>query len=189
MKQLAFVHIPKTGGTSIINAMKRKHVVVHCDMNEVPTGDWDIAAGHFYPSTFEGFPRVTFIRNPIERAISHYSHLHQRLKNGEDRIIVYPGGTVSFSHRTTLLDFVDYVGCLQNHYLEDWKQFDFIGIVEDFKYSIEWLNKKFKLNIVPRHDNKTKHVHVNDHEMSALYDILEPEIKVYEQIKRRYGSK
>ena len=69
-----FMHIPKTGGTSVIH-----HLEEHSDWPWLHTedrtylGTWPLVAGHFhwsyFPSNSKGF---TIFRDPLQRLISHW---------------------------------------------------------------------------------------------------------------------
>lgn len=92
--KLVFVHIPKTGGTTLDqvlnreaegnsfwldggprNAMERLR-----QMAPAEAGKYDLYAGHLPVGLHEVIPSmceyVTFLRNPVDRMISHYYHVH-----------------------------------------------------------------------------------------------------------------
>ena len=69
-----FMHIPKTGGTSVIH-----HLNQHSDWpwlqteDQTSLGTWPLVAGHlhwsYFPSNSKGF---TIFRDPLQRLISHW---------------------------------------------------------------------------------------------------------------------
>jgi hypothetical protein len=94
-----FLHIPKTAGTSVSSWLLARGGVRFCPDNlwsqllrrdRASLGDYDFFAGHFYTGLADYLDRdlttFTFLRNPVQRSISHYLHimrekehyLHQR---------------------------------------------------------------------------------------------------------------
>lgn len=101
----AFVHIPKTAGSSVRHLLRCAYGAAHCDI-KVPvarrhTQRWvtvrDIRRARFaYPqlagicghrvTCFSGIEQVlpercffTFLRDPVERFLSHFQHFHCRM--------------------------------------------------------------------------------------------------------------
>ncbi len=84
-----FLHIPKTAGTTFHNYVTLKfgpekvcpahlwHQMLQ--MNPVEVAKYGFIWGHFYSYLYKYVPSpmryLTFIRHPIERAISHYGHI------------------------------------------------------------------------------------------------------------------
>ena len=94
-----FLHIPKTAGTSISTWIQAQGGLRFCPDNlwsqllrrdRAALDDFDFFAGHFYTGLADYLNRelntFTFLRNPVQRSISHYLHimraeehyLHQR---------------------------------------------------------------------------------------------------------------
>jgi len=94
-----FLHIPKTAGTSVGSWLQARGGIRFCPHNlwsqllrrdRASLSDYDFFAGHFYTGLAGYLNRdlttFTFLRNPVQRSISHYLHimrekehyLHQR---------------------------------------------------------------------------------------------------------------
>jgi hypothetical protein len=86
---LYFLHIPKTAGTSFISILHQRFPAeVICpaclwsDLLRIPTehrATYRLYRGHFYaylgPFLGRRLRHVTFLRDPIERSLSHYAHV------------------------------------------------------------------------------------------------------------------
>lgn len=85
---LYFQHIPKTAGTSVISWLRTASGLSACpeglwslllqkDISEVQK--YDLYCGHFYGYLDEYLNKrldtVTFLRNPVDRAFSHFRHI------------------------------------------------------------------------------------------------------------------
>lgn len=90
MKPVFFLWIPRTGGTSLHNAIMRLHPIRHIgaswtqqpqlpDVNLNDSSDYYV--GHWPASIIDRLPdqtyTVTLLRDPVERVISHYHYIHQ----------------------------------------------------------------------------------------------------------------
>ncbi|MBW8270189.1 sulfotransferase family 2 domain-containing protein [Caldovatus aquaticus] len=96
-RKLAFVHIPKTAGTSFTIALKEfwsnsrvigaAAEIDHLAPSEVH--DLDLIAGHFFPyqldaEIFAPFTRATLLRDPFERFFSSYRFARTWSEQGVD---------------------------------------------------------------------------------------------------------
>ncbi len=85
---LYFLHIPKAAGTSVISWLKRVSGMRTCpeglwsfllqkDISEIR--EYELYCGHFYGYLDEYLNKrldtVTFLRNPVDRAYSHFRHI------------------------------------------------------------------------------------------------------------------
>ncbi len=88
-RPLYFLHIPKTAGVSLTTLLKARFdptavcpaqlwsELLHLSRERL--GRYRLFHGHFYWHLLADLPQapacVTFLRNPIERALSHYEHI------------------------------------------------------------------------------------------------------------------
>lgn len=86
-----FLHIPKTAGTSFTNCLSDQYPAelicpVHLwhDLLSIPPerlSEYRVFRGHFYAYLYRVVSRplkiITFLRDPIERALSHYEHIRR----------------------------------------------------------------------------------------------------------------
>jgi len=193
---IAFVHIPKTAGATVkfmfANAFTRGAVrnagnfLVHPEATAIrvttpPKGGWDawireggrVTAGHVpYGLFHQHLPPdtryMTFLRDPVERVLSHY-YRHMRLsglpkdqtklKRGavltttiEEALELRPPEITNLATRF-LCRFPAPPGALPPSALDDAKanlrDFAFVGIQEQFEESIVLLQRRFDLGLVP----------------------------------------
>lgn len=190
MNKFAFVHIPKTGGTTIVNNLKKVYNVFHYDDNYRPPDieKYDIFFGHFLPRVYKDYPLVTWLREPVSRIISHYNHLQRRIEKGNNRIMVYPATVVKFHRDMSLIDFAESVGSIYPIYVDNnIEQFKYIGILEKMDESFFELNKKFGLEqqkIVKSFRKSEKSVVPSMEEYKKLDEILKDDKRIYEYITK-----
>ena len=98
-KPILFVHVPKSGGTSIVEMFRRidshgTHYSSNATISPSDFGNFDFIAGHFQADQFLGHLAgrysFTFIRDPKDRAISLYrfwkSHKDAYVKMNEEQL-------------------------------------------------------------------------------------------------------
>ncbi len=164
MNKLVSIHIPKTGGSSFHKILQQQYAEnqlfsfekrIGSDQSNMKTHQDLIAKipeqvmcihGHFHHSELkpylQQFPDtklVTWLRNPIERVISHYYFLMQRIsKNTNDK--------ERYLENVSLLEFAecDSRKNLIHRYLQgsDLNSFFFIGILENFAKDISSLSHR-----------------------------------------------
>jgi hypothetical protein len=77
--KIAFMHIPKTGGVSIVDAFQRALGEAHClvfsdAITDKQFEDKHFVSGHVYLGDIDGdFFKFTFLRDPIKQLVSHLS--------------------------------------------------------------------------------------------------------------------
>src|SRR5690349_2866048 len=145
-RHVVFVHLPKTGGTSVRTAFERARpepyrvLFDYGPRSTKTTPDLTIAlqnrnhqslilSGHFRASRYaKDFPRgtlVTFLRHPVDRAFSAYA-AQQRL-----------------GFQGSLTDFLKgrHAVCFRRFLDVALDQFGFIGFTEDFERSMQRLSQ------------------------------------------------
>ena len=157
------VHVPKAAGTSFLNLLKKTYggnvktdyldimnlnaVILH----NVPTSfkyppkihKRMIISGHFKASKYLHLKRpfVTWVRNPVDRAISHYYYwkklwLKPKKRNWDEKL------SKLFESGMDLVQFSEIFSNQMSYFLDvDLKRFVFIGVAEYYNESIKWLGK------------------------------------------------
>ncbi len=178
---ISFIHIPKTAGTSFRRAAEKyfpeKDLIRNYGPNSPETheqirqldlskdqyplvrfmnsSDWGFYCGHVNFNDTCAFSPVhhvvTFLRDPIEQVISHYSHFQRW-----------------YGYQKSIEDFVRTRSTqnLQSKYLSsvDIRLLGLIGITEKFDESVEIFNKKFdcQLEVMRQNANDLKQEYDKD---------------------------
>jgi len=148
------IHIPKAGGVTFFHILKKiygKRILHDNAMSPLNPlcpgrlyaknwGKYHVIHGHFDYSKYEHLPLITWVRNPIDRVISHYCYWKFRRVTAAQR-------TNNFYHELMIarkLDIYQFAELLPNVITtfvgEDISKYTFIGIVEEFEHSL----KRFK---------------------------------------------
>jgi hypothetical protein len=186
-----FIHIPKTGGTTIsrmfgLEHSDRKDIFYHHD-GEV---EWDHASARLIKSSnfdvYNKSDKFTFVRNPYDRVVSEFF-----FKKGcnDDRII-----------DCSNIDFKDYVNFLYNNFenilsmkqcekshflpqshfvLDDVKIFYFENILNNIKS----ICRMYNLEIYDKIENKSQHEHYSSYYdkklKNKIYDLYYEDFKIF----------
>lgn len=104
LERIAFLHLPKTGGTSLTQALQRdwprlRIIAGNPDLDTIGAEEaqaYDMVAGHFYAFQLErpalaGFAPITVLRDPITRLLSsyHFMRLSASLGAPPDPVMNY----------------------------------------------------------------------------------------------------
>lgn len=213
MVQLVSVHVPKCAGTSFRLALEAVfgRDGVYRDYGppvsnpECYRGDPQLLAdkqvvhGHFHIRKYNwlgsSVQRVTFIRDPLQRLISHYffwqtfeeplDKLHQRF----------------LETRMTILEFAD-VRRIANYCTEkfisdvDVPLLDFVGFHETYAEDLERLSKlsgvtfpnlRENVNRTDHYADRRKEVMADTVLVGKLRDLLKNEYQLYDKLKARFG--
>lgn len=203
-KIIAFVHIEKTAGISINQILRSSFGIRHCDIELINRkctvrAKKDIAlakkiypklasiAGHWIsPINYESDDLLfyTFLRNPIERTLSHYQYQIQRM-----------GKTIEFEEWIKIEKYRNFqtkklAGSenLEKAISMLLRRFYFIGITEHFQESLLRLNILLngRLNIIDMHSNRAGDnsiklaIRENKTLMALMYDSNKLDIELYE---------
>ena len=124
-KKLIYIHIPKTGGTSVEKVLFDRE-----DSSEhVPIQYYK----EFYPQYYDDFYIITFVRHPYTRMISVYNYYRS---GGNKKGALDQKLAEAFKKINSLDVFVDLFGYMKN-LLHLKKQVDFIGA----EYRTDWIGR------------------------------------------------
>lgn len=158
---LIFFHIPKTGGVTIVslleNYLPRKKTGCKGGIHSTHAQVYDYLSQN--PTLLQDCQLITFLRDPIERIISHHKYLIKQLKKNHSNFSVYdlpPDQDPLYSQKNTMsktlsgLDTADSKISDYQH-LEQAKSFIdhcfFVGITERMEDSLAILFDKLDLPI------------------------------------------
>lgn len=194
--KILFLHIPKTGGTAVKKALKKEfkpnEVQLIYGLNNFRSGVRDFASnkkklaiGHFgWESDMEGMFKntfkMTFLRHPVARVISHYWHFQRSPHEGDQYLVGMSfedfletpfaqnwqtkrlGGAL---YDSSLSDDFCFAEALKN--VES--RFDFVGITEEMEKSAELLSQKLSLDIGPVKQKNVNPEKAKEQEMAEKY--------------------
>lgn len=218
--KILFLHIPKTGGTAVKEALidqfkpSKVHLIYGLDyfqqgVREFAQNNKQLGIGHFgwekeLVPLFEDAFKMTFLRHPVNRVISHYWHFQRSPHEGDQ-----------YLKEMTFEEF------LETRFAQNWQtqklgggfydenisdvenfeealinvsqRFQFVGITERMQQSVEILNKELSLTIP-----KVKRKNVNpdkEHEKQmaekytdAILAKNQYDLKLYEVALERLGK-
>lgn len=125
MKKIFFLHVPKTGGSSISEMFESNHENAHCERFFYPNLEsgydddfdqikkFDFMSGHIRLKSFverlntKDYFVFTFIRNPLEQFISHFNWLYEIRNKTEDFFNNHPKRIKKISDDIFNLDLED----------------------------------------------------------------------------------
>ena len=169
------VHVPKTAGTTFLklissvygkqfksdylDIMNLNSTILHGDApkNKIPDkiDKYKVVMGHFRASKYLYLkrPYVAWVRNPIDRAISHYFFWESLWKKGRKRNWD-PKLSKLFESKWSVIDFSRMFSNQMSYFLDcDIKNFKFIGISENFNNELRRFEKIFGVKINPPEKN------------------------------------
>lgn len=152
-KQVIYIHIPKTGGSSIGTALCGTDIIGHYPYSLYKSID---------PIRFESYYKFCFVRDPIERFISAYYYLKYNGKGRSDYILrkhltsdinefVLGGGLAKIMMK--VVHFVPQVDFIFRGYV---CQLDEIFKIEDYESSIRFIEKKIGTTLPRLRENVAK---------------------------------
>ncbi len=200
MRQFVYVHIPRTGGTSLLRMLrhtikgkllhdltfrKDRHVrdgIIVLDHSlvdhlDVP-GRTKVVGGHFTVNKYDflKWPFVTLLRHPVRRVIAYYSVWKNRRPDHH------------FTFEDWLLRYPNYMYKMTGG---DLSKFEVVGLMEEFEVSIRLLEKvmnfKFKTNIMSANWFPYK-IRVSKKTLQYIREINYLDIQLYEEAKERFEN-
>lgn len=150
-----FIHIPKTGGTSVGQTIYDSNVIGH---KHRKWSDYYYLNKKFYNNSF----KFCFVRNPYDRILSVYNYL---MNVPSQHIYTKKWAEKFMTDVSSLEEFVNYLNPirmkvwphleLQTDYIFSGKKnmVDFIGRFENFEEDLMFVAKKLNINV-----NKVPHL-------------------------------
>jgi hypothetical protein len=209
--RLVSIHIPKTAGTSFrlsLQSIYGKRSVIRLDVRPNRDEVWvnekryhrhhlprrtHVIHGHFSPTGLakyfdvsEAIPVITWLRDPVERVISHYFYLAKMLvaqiKPHRDSLdLLKP-------LQRSLLEYAQLpLSCNQmSHFLEGaaLDQFKFVGFVESYNHDLQRLSQVLGWPATPEFQaNKTSHSPpmVDDETIQKIRALNQADVDLYQR--------
>ncbi|MBS3742254.1 MAG: sulfotransferase family 2 domain-containing protein [Candidatus Cloacimonetes bacterium] len=188
--KFVYVHLPKTGGTAIDNILRYDNKVWHkSDIKCKNPEKYDILMGHFHRDWYEG-SKITFLRQPIERVISHYSAWKRRFYHGKTTVIGKPSTQMTFKHDIGICEFAEKLGNLYYEYGVNVNKFDYIGFTNTIDTDLTRLSEvyNFRLPDVLPVINTQHHYKITIKEYFDLKDILKKDRQIYREARDVFGE-
>ena len=196
-----FVHVPKTGGTSIHKFLKipkqasalwgnereirilfnnRKFVLHHAPIGYIK---------HMYPEIFDDYFKFGFVRNPYDRVISEYRWHHRKEENRPEEVndVVYFSKWIREFYEKDNIDHKCTQKCIL--YYNDVLLMDKVYKYEDFQESIEEIKLMLGApELIMEHHNKSerqvdKEKLLNEENKEFIYNKFKEDFDTFEYDK------
>jgi len=209
--KLVFIHLQKTGGNTFVDLLKQniyneediyfdktdvlnleEHVVIGVSPKNniiVNYQNQPFICGHVRASKYKysNIKMITWVRDPVERIISHYYYYRQKINSGREKL----HETVERLYTDcTLYDFCE----IYNNYMSKiincgLSNFKFIGIVENYEESLKQFEKIFEVDLgerlEPKNVNPKKPI-VSEYDKEQMRKYFEKDYKLYEKALKRH---
>lgn len=171
--RVLFDYGDEVGSTWPSSINKRQLSLAQAFQNKNKTQlSFDVIHGHFYRDKYDFLDLekryITFLRDPVSRTLSNYFYLKRNLDRANpDALIV---NKLGFS----LKEYIQHPDCrnLQSQYLKTTtlKEFEFVGITEQYNSSIDKLNSALGIDLKTTDAENVNDKAANDYDVTP--DIL-----------------
>jgi hypothetical protein len=202
------IHIPKTAGTSLreniikplfgdavlydksvklplkeqLIRINDSEIGYNWDSENLPPNydNYDVIMGHFPIQKYEhlGWPTITFLRDPVERVLSHYYFWY-----------INDGFTSDF----TIFKFAKaYANIMTKQIGSDLSKLDFIGLTEYFDESLYRFAKQFDL-VLPKDRTKYRvganRMQLTEGARESIEALNKQDYELYNEVLKEYRRK
>lgn len=193
---VCFIHIEKTGGTSVVDALRKAGVAVHhCDTlipKEVPAGT-QVIAGHLSLNACNLIKAkyVTVLRNPVDRIISYCNQIL-----GNPKHAFYPClrtfGIVNFlrvNHelcRTTIFRVTGRHDASPEEAIKKLRStFEVVGTFNRLQKFYDTCVEKFNWPLVqlPHANKSVSRLQVSTEDVTKIRDLCKDSLKVFNSFR------
>ncbi|KPA18985.1 Carbohydrate sulfotransferase, 8-13 [Candidatus Magnetomorum sp. HK-1] len=172
-----FIHIPKTGGSSMDRVLQKADPKAIRIINDLPA-TYQLPKGkhcfaidlkkYFQKEIWDNYFKFAFIRNPFERLVSWY-HMCVQRPDEEYRKYVLKN-TINFEDFIKKINSftgrAEMISYNQTDYTVDYEQkniLDFIGRFENIKEDFEYVSERIGIDVKLIHFNKSDHKHYRNY--------------------------
>ncbi len=191
---LVSVHIPKTGGTSLLHLLKKKYGKrLRRDYPDLPVKlDRRLKAlvsrpplavhGHFPASKYAG-TKITFLRDPLERRISSYHYIYRH----HEQHGYVANEDWKFALASSLDTYVATANSDYQHFLDvPEEEFAFVGQMSRFDQDMELLSDALEIPFEKIAANKAPKPTEASGELRKKFERANPgEMDVYDRFVKR----
>lgn len=198
MKKWSFIHIPKTGGTTIIKYLEQYiNNTIHIDKNKVEDEEkYSLIFGHYNPNLYPDRNKIVWLRHPVDRVISNYLHLKYRMENTKKKFIMIDDNIRRFKPESDIISFTKETLHVYKFFTNNYnlKEFAYIGLQETMNESLQGLcsllNIPFDSDKIGnyRSDQKPENWIITQEEKEIIRNMLKEDIDFYENIKKEVMS-
>ena len=192
IRKIVFIHIPKTGGTSIEQMMREggKYQLYYLgvrnkrSMHHYMAKELKAEMGRM----FDVYRKFSFVRNPYDRIVSEYfwCPFGKRKNVGFDDFLKYVGGIIKSNNYFSNIYHDHFIP--QYYFLFDdnnRQMIDYIFKFEDFENAVGFIKSKFKLNGNLPHLNKggREELILTEEQKEKIYQMYKVDFDIFNYAK------